>query len=121
MKNKELSTVLGPAERQPPAEAGDKLRPAPSGDNDEKTVRSEETKSIEAEKCREENCPNYVPQDDHLESFACQQMHLCRDCYRNMISLHSVNPGVVIEGDGPDYDPDTDPYGWIDQFHGDMR
>jgi hypothetical protein len=92
-----------------------------TSNNDERTLRPDESAPAEAEKCREDKCPNYVPQDDHLESFACQQMHLCRDCYRNKISMHRVNPGVVIEGDGPDYDADDDPYGWIDQFHAGMR
>ncbi|MEK7309450.1 MAG: hypothetical protein AAB038_01370 [Planctomycetota bacterium] len=72
------------------------------------------------EKCREENCPNYVPQDNHLESFACRQMHLCRDCYRSNVAIHWAGPGIVIEGAEPD-DDDYDPWGWIDQFHGSMR
>ena len=90
-------------------------------DNDEKTVQTGETKPVEAEKCREENCPNLVPQDDHLESFACRMTHLCRDCYRTKVAIHWDGSGIVIEGDGPDYDPDSDPYGWIDQFHAGMR
>jgi len=78
------------------------------------------------ERCREylpcgAGCPGYVPQGKSLESLAARLMHLCRYCYRAKFPKRGVNPGIVIEGEKLDYDVDGDPYGWIDQFHGDMR
>ncbi len=69
--------------------------------------------------CRE--CKAEITKGNDAKSLAAWLMNLCEYCYGMKFPERNTEPGIVIEGDAPDYDGDDDPYGWIDQFHGDMR
>lgn len=66
-------------------------------------------------------CGNDLPKGRRLKDIAARTMGYCLDCYKLKFPERRYNPGIVIEGAGSDYDPDSDPYGWIDQFHAGMR
>jgi len=73
--------------------------------------------------CRE--CKAEITKGRGAKALAAWLMNLCDYCYGMKFPERNLETGIVIESDaGGDYDPvdpDDDPYGWIDQFHGSMR
>jgi len=73
--------------------------------------------------CRE--CKTGITKGEDNKALAAWSMNLCEYCYGMKFPEHNSEPGIVIDAeDVDDYtqeDYDDDPYGWIDQFHGDMR
>jgi hypothetical protein len=69
--------------------------------------------------CKE--CGADLPKGKSLKHRACRVLRLCEYCYEMNISPErEPDTDSVIETDAQDYD-EYDPWGWIDQFHGDMR
>jgi len=70
--------------------------------------------------CRE--CPKELDQGEDNKSLAAWSMRLCDYHYDMKFPEHNLNTDRVIDGDDTDdYVEDDSPYGWLDQFHGDMR
>ena len=69
--------------------------------------------------CRE--CKAEITKGRGAKALASWLMNLCDYCYGMKFPERNLETGVVIEGDDAEENYDDDPYGWIDQFHGDMR
>lgn len=70
--------------------------------------------------CRE--CGKDLPQGKGLKARACRRLQLCEYCYGMKFPERKPESAIVIEGgDMDNYVPNDSPYGWLDQFHGNMR
>lgn len=119
MRNKELNTGLGVEDS---CKLCGKLLPA-RNNNAGLACRTEGL-------CREcydnaylvcKECGNDLPKGKDLKYLAARIMGYCLYCYGAKFPDRKANAGLVIEGDGPDYENNDSPYGWLDQFHEDMR
>ena len=117
MRNEEVNTGLGGCEL-----CGKRLPARNNQVNLEcrKEGLCRECYEAEYRVCKESGCGNDLPKGRRLKDIAARTMGYCLYHYEAKFPERKPLPGIVIEGDGPDYD-EYDPYGWIDQFHGDWR